>query len=46
LRDCPDGAPESSQLVPEIIVTDSRNEALRSFVEALAVTGPTGQLAR
>jgi hypothetical protein len=40
------GMPESSQLVPEIIVTGSRDEALRSFVEALAVTGPTGQLAR
>jgi hypothetical protein len=38
--------PESSQLIPEIVVTGSRDEALRSFVEALAVTGPTGQLAR
>ncbi|NJD31965.1 MAG: hypothetical protein FIB04_08775 [Gammaproteobacteria bacterium] len=39
-------ATESSQTLEGIVVTGRRDEALRRFVESLAQTGPTGQLAR
>ncbi len=39
-------ATESSEPLDSIVVTGRRDEALRRFVESLAQTGPTGQLAR